>query len=74
MEAFLVRKLPVVNAERQMLNAEGHAGFLKREDAWLPRLQSEDALVTEMAKRGRFAYCPIPPDESSEQTSSRDRG
>jgi nucleoside-diphosphate-sugar epimerase len=50
-----------------MLNAEAASRFSKREDAWLSRLQSEDALVTEMAKRrralvpevakrGRFAY------------------
>jgi hypothetical protein len=67
MEAFLVRKLPVVNAERQMLNAEAARDFqnartlgcrgCKARTLWLLRWQSEDAYLTEMAKRGRFAYC-----------------
>ena len=74
MEAFLVRKLPVVNAERQMLNAEAARDFqnartlgcrgCKARTLWLLRWQSEGALLT--AKNAR--------DESSEQTSSRDRG
>jgi hypothetical protein len=56
MKAFLVRKLPVVNGERQTLNVEAARDFqnartlgrqgCKARTLWLLRWQSEDAYLT----------------------------